>query len=333
MTAAPTPRTTPRSPGATGGPAPTRLPWQLKFVLIVLIWGSSFLLMKIGLRAMEPLQVAGLRILSGALVLVLLLRLSGGRVPRDLRTWGHLLVAGIFVATLPFTLFALGEERVSSALAGIGNATTPLATVLFALLILPSEAVTARKVAGVLVGFLGVVVIAQPWAAAGRPDLLGFGMTLVAGLSYGLGWTYNRRHLAGSDLGGLAQPTAQLLAAAAEMLVVLAVWSIVRGAAPWTLHPVTSGGSTLGPVLAVLALGVVGTGLAFSLQFDVVRGAGPTVASTITYVIPVVSVALGALLLGEHLDWPQYLGAAIVVGAAVLTQRRPRARRAPAAGA
>ena len=105
------------------------------------------------------------------------------------------------------------------------------------------------------------------------------------------------------------------------------MWSIIRGAAPWTLHAVASGGSAVGPVLAVLALGVVGTGLAFSLQFDVVRGAGPTVASTITYVIPVVSVALGALLLGEHLDWPQYLGAGIVVGAAVLTQRRTPLRR------
>lgn len=320
MTAATASSTT----AAARGPVGTRLPWQAKFVLLVLIWGSSFLLMKVGLRAMAPLQIAGLRILSGTLILLVLLRLSGGRLPRGRRTWGHLMVGGIFMAALPFTLFALGEERVTSALAGIGNATTPLATVLFALLILPSEAVTRRKVIGVVIGFAGVLVIAQPWEVSGRPDLLGFGMTLVAGMSYGLGWTYNRRHLAASDLGGLTQPAAQLLAAAAEMVVVLGIWSLVRGAAPWTLLPGTTGSSALLPLLAVLALGLVGTGLAFSLQFDVVRGAGPTVASTITYVIPVVSVALGAAFLGERLAWPQYLGAAIVVGAAVLTQRRPR---------
>lgn len=278
--------------------------------------------MKVGLRSMQPLQIAGLRIFTGTAILLTLLRLSGGRLPAGRRTWFHLMVSGVFMAALPFTLFALGEERVTSALAGIGNATTPIATVLFALLLLPSEAVTRRKVVGVLVGFVGVLVIAQPWQVAGRPDLLGFGMTLVAGMSYGLGWTYNRRYLARSDLGGLTQPAAQLLAAAVEMLVVLAAWSLARGIAPWTLHADAAGGSALLPLLSVLALGVVGTGIAFSLQFDVVRAAGPTVASTITYLIPVVSVALGSLFLGERLSWPQYVGAAIVVGAAALTQRR-----------
>jgi drug/metabolite transporter (DMT)-like permease len=324
--------TAPQRTGRLRGAAPTRLPWQAKFLALVLIWGSSFLLMKVGLRAMAPLQIAGLRIFSGTLILLALLRLAGGRLPRGRGTWWHLMVGGVFMAALPFTLFALGEERVSSALAGIGNATTPLATVVFALLLLPSESVTRRKVVGVVVGFVGVLVIAQPWEVAGRPDLIGFGMTLVAGMSYGLGWTYNRRHLAGSDLGGLTQPAAQLLAAAVEMVLVLVVWSLVRGAAPWTLQPGTAGGSVLLPILAVLALGLVGTGIAFSLQFDVVRAAGPTVASTITYVIPVVSVALGAIFLAERLSWPQYLGAAIVVGAAALTQRHPRVRRASVAG-
>jgi drug/metabolite transporter (DMT)-like permease len=301
----------------------TRVPWQVKFVALAFIWGSSFLLMKIGLRSLAPLQISGLRIFSGAIVLMLLLLAARGRLPRDRRVWGHLMVTGFFLGSLPFSLFALGEERVSSALAGIGNATTPIATVLFSLLLLPADKIGARKIAGVLLGFIGVVVIMQPWQSQGRPDLLGFGMTLVAGMSYGLGWTYTRRFLGRADFGGLTLPAAQMLTSAGQMLVALMLWWLTQRnnlslVAPWSLHPNTAGGSAFWPVLAVLVLGVVGTGIAMSFQYDVMRAAGPTVAASVTYLIPVVSVALGVALLSERLQWPQFVGAAAVLGAAVL---------------
>ena len=184
----------------------TRVPWQVKFTALAFIWGSSFLLMKIGLRSLAPLQISGLRIISGAAVLMLLLTAARGRLPRDRRTWGHLMVTGFFLGSLPFSLFALGEERVSSALAGIGNSTTPIATVVFSLLLLRADKIGSRKIVGVLIGFVGVLVILQPWQSQGRPDLLGFGMTLVAGMSYGLGWTYTRRFLGRADFGGLTLP-------------------------------------------------------------------------------------------------------------------------------
>lgn len=314
----------------------TRVPWQAKYLMLALIWGSSFLLMKIGLRTMAPLQISGLRIVAGASTLVLLLALTGGRLPREPRVWGHLVVSGVFLSVLPFSLFALGEERVSSALAGIGNATTPLAAVFFALLLLPSDKLSRRKLAAVLIGFAGVVVIMQPWQAAGRPDLIGFGMTLVAGASYGLGWTYNRRFLGGADLGGLSMPTALLLVGSVLMVPVMIVWWLLSRddyATPWAGHLDPAGGSALLPVLSVLALGVVGTGLAYMLQFDVVRGAGATVSTTVTYLIPVVSVVLGVALLDEHLAWPQLLGAAIVLVSAVVIgmpdRRRSRAAAPP----
>jgi drug/metabolite transporter (DMT)-like permease len=236
---------------------------------------------------------------------------------------------------VPFSLFALGEERVSSALAGIGNATTPLAAVFFALLLLPSDRLSPRKLAAVLVGFVGVVIIMQPWEAAGRPDLLGFGMTLVAGASYGLGWTYNRRFLGHADLGGLSMPTALLLVGSVLMVPVLLVWwAANRGdyATPWAGHLDPAGGSAWLPLLSILALGIVGTGLAYMLQFDVVRGAGATVSTTVTYLIPVVSVVLGVAVLDEYLAWPQLLGAAIVLGSAVVIGL-PARRRANQAGA
>ena len=304
----------------------TRVPWQLKFLALTFIWGSSFLLMKVGLRSLAPLQISGLRIVCGAVVLLILLTASGGRLPRERRLWAHLMVTGFFLGSLPFSLFALGEERVSSALAGIGNSITPIATVMFSLLLLRSEKIGARKIVGVLIGFAGVIVIMQPWQSVGRPDLLGFGMTLVAGMSYGLGWIYTRRFLGRADFGGLTLPTAQMLTSAGQMLVALAIWWLVQRthlslAAPWSLHANTSGGSVLVPLLAVLALGIFGTGIAMSFQYDVVRAAGPTVGSSVTYLIPLVSVVLGVLVLGERLQWPQFVGAGVILGAAVLIGR------------
>ena len=318
-----------RIPDATDAMKVTRVPWQVKFTALAFIWGSSFLLMKIGLRSLAPLQISGLRILSGASVLLLLLTASRGRLPRDLGTWVHLMVTGFFLGSLPFSLFALAEERVSSALAGIGNSITPIATVVLSLLLLPTDKIGARKIIGVLIGFVGVLVIMQPWQSQGRPDLLGFGMTLVAGMSYGLGWTYTRRFLSGRDFGGLTLPTAQMLVSAGQMLVALMVWWLTQRdnlslAAPWSLHANTVGGSAFWPLLAVLALGVVGTGIAMSFQYDVVRAAGPTVGTSVTYLIPVVSVALGVLVLGERLQWPQFAGAAVVLGAAILIGRSKR---------
>jgi drug/metabolite transporter (DMT)-like permease len=309
----------------------TRVPWQAKFLALAGIWGSSFLLMKIGLRSLAPLQIAGLRILAGAAALMVLLAVTHGALPRSRRVWGHLMVTGFFLGTLPFTLFAASEERVSSALAGIGNATTPLATVLFSLVLLPADRLPGRKVAAVLAGFGGVLVILQPWESLGRPDPVGFAMTLVAGASYGIGWTYVRRFLSKADLGGLSMPTAQLLTASVQIVAVILVWWALHRdafAAPWSVRPDATAGSALWPFVAILALGVVGTGLAYVLQFDVVRAAGPTVGATVTYLIPVVSVVLGVALLHERLAWPQIAGAAIVLGSAVVIGM-PARRRAP----
>ncbi|HET8600826.1 MAG TPA: EamA family transporter [Segeticoccus sp.] len=310
--------------------AATRVPWQAKFLALAAIWGSSFLLIKFGLRGLEPLQVAALRVFSGAAVLTAVLLIGRGHLPRGARTWGHLAVTGFFACTLPWTLFAVAEERVSSALAGIGNAVTPIAAVLVTLALLPAEKVPARKVVGVLIGFLGVLVIMEPWASSSRPDLLGFGMTLAAGASYGVGWTWTKRYLTGGELQGLSAPAGQLLTASAEVLLVLLGWWIWQGggsvAAPWS---VTGSGSTLWAALAaVLALGVVGTGLAMSMQYDVVRVAGPTVATSVTYLIPVVSVALGMVVLHERLGPEQVVGAVVVLAAAALIGMPARRRHA-----
>jgi drug/metabolite transporter (DMT)-like permease len=238
------------------------VPWPVKFGALALIWGGSFLLMKVGLEALVPVQIATLRILTGAATVLASALIMGVRLPSWGRVWGHLSVAGFVLCCLPFTLFPLGEERVSSALAGVGNATTPLSAVLFTALLLPSQRADRRTGLAVAAGFLGVVVILQPWEAQGRPDVLGFGMTLLAGASYGLGWTYVKRFLAKDDIGGLGLPAAQLLTAAAQMSVVtLGWWWLHRegdlGRIPAPGSTVAGSGPALWPLVAVLALGVV----------------------------------------------------------------------------
>jgi drug/metabolite transporter (DMT)-like permease len=308
-----------------------RVPWQVKYLALVLIWGSSFLLMKVGLESLSAVQISALRILSGAAVLALLLLVRGGRLPTGARVWGHLVVCGFFLGALPFTLFALSETRISSALAGIGNAATPIATVLAALAILPGERATGRRLVAVGVGFLGVITIMQPWTATDRPDLVGFAMALAGGASYGVGWTYNRRFLSGVDLGGLSQPTATLLTALVLMVPVTVAWALFQPeglAAIWSYDTPDAGMWPWLPLVCVLVLGLVGTGFAYTLQFDVVRGAGPVVGSTITYLIPVVSVLLGVLVLDERLGPWQVLGFVIVLGAAWVINRKPRSPEA-----
>lgn len=318
-----------RAPAAEPSVQPVRqprLPWQVKFASLALIWGASFLFMKVGLRWFDPMQIATARIVFGTVTVLLLLRLAGGRLPRDRAVWAHLVVVAVFLASLPFVLFPLGEERISSALAGIGNATTPIATVLATMAMLPADRLPARKVAAILVGFVGVAVIAQPWDAVGQPDLLGFGLTLVAGASYGLGWTWVRKYLSHADLGGLQLPAALLTVASAHMLVVLGVWWAFNRdthSTPWA--PASDAiGSGVAPILSLLALGVLGTGLAYLFQFDVFRAVGQQVGALVTYLIPVVSVVLGYLVLGERLGVWQLVGAALVLGSAVVVTRPDR---------
>ena len=173
--------------------------------------------------------------------------------------WGHLLVCGFFLATLPFTMFALSETRITSALAGIGNAATPIATVLATLAILPGERATGRRLVAVGVGFAGVVTIMQPWTATDRPDLLGFSMALLGGASYGVGWTYNRRFLSGVDLGGLSQPAATLLTGLVLMVPVVLWWAWRQPeglASVWSYDTPDAGTWHWLPLLCTLVLGL-----------------------------------------------------------------------------
>lgn len=292
------------------------------WIALAVIWGSSFLLMKLGLEALHPMQIATLRIGIAAITLAVLAALTRTRLPKDGKTWALLAICSFFLTALPFTAFVVAETRISSAAAGLGNAITPVATVLFALLLLPSDRLTARKLAAVLLGLLGVVLIAQPWSAVHGPDVLGFGIAVIGGASYGIGWTLNRRLLAHTEVPGIAHPTALMITGFPMALIALVTWGAVGDWSPVAVH----GDAADLPValLAVIVLGALGTGVAYILQFEVVRAVGPTVSATVTYLIPVVAVTLGVAVLHERLGVWQIVGAVVVIGAGILVGQRPK---------
>lgn len=285
--------------------------WRVQFIVLAAIWGSSFLCIKVLGEVWAPTQVSFGRVALGAATLVGFLALRRERLPRGGRLWGHLAVAGLLMNALPFTLFALGEQHVTSVVAGLWNATTPLMVLVVAMLLLPEERPDRRRLIGLGVGFVGVACVLGPWRGLGGDALLGHLACAAGAACYGLGLPYTRRHLAGRGESGPALATAQLLCATAMLALVV----------PFAGIPSTDLGADA--LASLLALGVLGSGVAYVLTYAIVRQAGATTFSTVTYVIPLFSTGLGVLVLGEALHFNEPLGAALVLGAMAWSSRRP----------
>jgi drug/metabolite transporter (DMT)-like permease len=288
------------------------IPWPARFALLALFWGSTFLFIKIGDEALAPIQVSLGRLLVGAATLLTILALRAERLPAGWRLWGQLAVAGLLLNVAPFTLFAYGERHVSSLLAGIWNATVPLFTLPIAIAWIADEHATARRMLGLAIGFAGVLTVLGAWRGVGGASLAGNLLCLGAAASYGLGFPYTRRYLARRPEGPLPLASAQLICATAEITILTLVFTHVP-------HGVAAK-----HILAVLALGVFGTGLTFVLNYSIIRDVGATIASTVAYVMPIVSTALGVIALGEPLRWYEPVGAAVIVLGAFLAQPRDR---------
>jgi drug/metabolite transporter (DMT)-like permease len=306
---------------ALAGPRPLGLAvsWKVRFTLLTLIWGASFLLIKIAVEAFAPLQVALGRVALGTLALLVVLGTRRERLPTEPVVWLHLAAAALLLNVVPFTLFAAAEQSISSALAGICNATTPLFTLLVAIVALPDERPTPRRWLGLGIGFAGVLIVLGVWSGLGGGEDAG-GALLVLGASacYGAGWAYIRRFLSGRRHSSLALSAGQLVAGTAELALITPLLTAAPSHAP------------AGPLMAIVALGVLGTGVAYVLQYGLVRDVGATVASTVTYFIPVVSVVIGVLLLDEQLAWHAPVGAAIIVAGALVSRQRASAGPATA---
>ncbi len=293
--------------------------WLPAFLTLAAIWGTSFLFIKVGVREIPPLWLTFGRVAAGALTLLAVLAATRDRLPRDPRLWGHLTVVAAVGVTVPFTLFGYGEERVSSVLAGIWNAATPLVALPLAVLAFRTERMTTRRAAGIGIGFLGVLLVLGAWRDVGGTQLTGQLMCFGAAMCYAVAIPYQKKFIAGRAESGVAIVTAQLLVAGAQLIVAA---PLIAGAPP------APAGLSAEVVASVLLLGSFGTGVAFLLHFRVIRVAGASTSSSVTYLMPIVATVVGVTVLGESLVWNQPVGALVVLlGVAVsqglLARRRP----------
>jgi drug/metabolite transporter (DMT)-like permease len=286
--------------------------WKLQFLLISAIWGSSFLFIKVLDKHWPALWVAFGRIALGAAALLLMVALRRERLPRDRRLWMHSLVAAALFNAAPFTLFAFGEKHISSILAGLWNATTPLWVLVVLLGAFPEERPTRGRLVGISVGFAGTAVLLGPWRGLGGGTLVGHLACAGAAVCYGFGFPYTRRYLASRGESGVVLSACQLSCAVLVLGPFLAL-----SHAPTVDIGVQGWGS-------LLALGALGSGVAYALNYAVVRAKGSAVASTVTYVIPVVSTILGVVVLGETLSWNEPVGAMIMLSGIAISQGRLR---------
>lgn len=299
------------------GPRRPALDWRIRWTALALVWGFSFLFIKIGTEAFAPLQVTLGRMVFGTAVLVAALAVKRERIPRGARTWGHLAVAAFLLNALPMSLFSYAEQTIPSSLAGICNATTPLWSMALSVVAFSEDRPTRQRVAGVGIGFIGVLTVLGAWQGFSGQDPAGTVMALAASASYAVGWIHVRRTLSDSGNSALSMSALQLTLATAQLAVVTPLFTSLPGSFPAL------------PLLAVIALGALGTGFAFLLQYRLVAEKGPTIATMVTYLIPVIATAAGVALLGEQLSWNEPVGAIVVLAGAALTQRHPK-RPAPA---
>ncbi|MGA5065481.1 DMT family transporter [Streptomyces exfoliatus] len=291
----------------------------IRMGVLALLWGSGFLWIKICLNeGLTPGMITFVRCLLGAAVLLTLAYGAGQRLPRDRSTWGRLVVAAFLCNALPFLLFSIGEQTVDSGVAGVLNATTPLWSLLIGLALGSERPLRVTRSAGLALGFAGVLVIFAPWSHGSGLMSWGALALLGASASYALAFAYMARRLTGRGTAPLALSAAQLLTATGLSTPALAAGG--PAAVTWA------------GVVAVVVLGIFATGLTFHLNYRMIADEGPTAAATVGYLLPVVSVTLGAVVLDEPLTLRVVAGMAVVLVGVGLTRAGVRTDRPPAPG-
>jgi len=284
--------------------------WLPVYIALGIVWGCSFIFIKLGLEFLTPVGVAFGRTALGALALVVVSKSRKISLPTDKRIWAHLWVVAMLLNVVPGVLFGLAETHVTSILAGIINAVTPLMTLSVMMIVFREERAKSYQVGGLIIGFLGVLTVLGAWHGLGANPISAIVALLAAVLCYGFAFPYSRKFVLPYKLRPEAAATTQVCLAAATLLP----FYLMNGIARDNYRP--------GPVLAMIALGVFGTGFAYIWNFQIMAAAGSAIASSVTYVTPVVAVIVGIIFLGENLSWNEPLGGVIVLLGAAISQGR-----------
>jgi drug/metabolite transporter (DMT)-like permease len=312
-------------------------------VALSAIWGSSFMFIRIGLdEGVPPITVVALRALFGSLFLWVALRLVGGRLPRNREAWKRLTLLAITNAVVPFALIAWGQQVIPSGMASILNAMVPLFTVVLAAIVLHDESLTLGRLGGLAIGFAGVVVLALPSLGAALEDagavqsIVAMVAVAAATVSYAIAAVYTRHRVTGQPLveegdAGLRPPRPAEIAFGSTIsaLPIIGALALLMERPEVGIAALPDTGTGW---FAVMWLGFLGTGCGYLLFFGIMERWGATRTTLVTYVLPVVAVALGFVVLNERLVPLELIGAVLIIAGVALVNgsigQRPLLRSA-----
>ncbi len=287
-----------------------RKSWLPAYLALGLVWGCSFIFIKLGLEFLTPFGVAFVRCALGAITLLIVIKVKRIKLPSDKSTWRKLWILAILLNVIPGILFAYAEVHVTSVLAGIINATTPLATLIVMLIAFREERLKVEQIIGIIIGAIGVMVVLGIWQGVGENQLTGVIALLIAVTCYGISFPYTVRNIIPLGLKPEAAATTQLVMAAITLLP----FYLFDGISQDYYRPAT--------FFAMLALGILGSGVAYIWNFSIIAAAGSSIASSVTYLTPVVAIIVGWVFLGEALSWFEPVGALLVIIGAATSQGR-----------
>src|SRR6187402_3584119 len=290
-----------------------RIDW-LVFFALGFMWGSSYLFIKLAVDDFGTFTLVALRLLVGAALLWIVVRIAKQPLPRDRKTYGHLLVMAIINITIPFLLITWAEQSVESSLAAILTSPVPLFAIVLSAMFLPDEPIRVNGLVGLAVGFIGVVIIVSRGLTGSGSSVAGELALLGATISYACGAVYSRRNVRG--LAPMIPAVFQVTFAAVITGVIALLFEH-----PWTATPDAEA------IFSILWLGILGSGLAYLFVFRLFANWGATRTTTVAYVIPVVGILLGYLVLQEPIDARIIVGTILVATGIFLVNSRFGRRR------
>lgn len=292
----------------------SRLDWAV-FLALGLMWGTSYLFIKIGVETLPTFTLVAFRLGIGLALLAAVVAIAREPLPRDPKMYGHLLVMGVVNIALPFALITTAEQSVDSALAAILNGAVPLFVIVIAALFLHDEPITVNRLFGLLVGYAGVIFLVGRSLGTGGESSFGGELALIGSTaSYGVGAVYARR-----NVKGLRPMIPALFQVAFAFAITSAIALLFEKpfAVEWTGRA----------VFAILWLGLLGSGLAYLCFFRLLQSWGATRTSLVAYLLPIVGIVAGALVLNEVVDLGVLAGTALVIGGVALVNSRFGQRR------
>lgn len=289
--------------------------WLPLYLVVGFIWGCSFIFIKGGLEFLTPFGVAFIRCALGAITLYIFAKLKRIELPRGKKALFHIWIVSLLLNVFPGIFFALAETEVTSILAGIINAVTPLMTLIAILLVNRAEKPKSTQIIGLFIGFAGVLIVLGAWNGLGDNPWWAVGILLLAVTCYGFSFPYTRKFVI---------PLGYQTEAIVSQQLILASFTLLPF---YLLDGIAKDEYRLSPVLSMIALGIFGSGFAYMWNFKVMQIAGSAIASSVTYLTPVVAVIVGIIFLGERITWNEPVGALVVLIGAAIAQERIRLSR------